>query len=68
MNDRLEQVNWLKKLADVISYYDCSGEGSIEEQAGELVGYWEQLGEEPPDWFDSRDRGILVEYVAELIK
>ena len=56
-DDRVEQVNWLEREADTITYY---GEGT----AQELVDYWweqHQAGEfDVPQWFDEADRRLLV--------
>lgn len=64
MNDRMEQIRWLKYQADIILHYDTT-----ESTAEELVTYWEQNIEDPkrlrnlPTWFDDHDRELIVEYV-----
>lgn len=59
-DDRVQQVNWLQQEAVDITNY---GEGSAEE----LVSFWESQDCEKPDWFDSHDRGLLVDLVSAAI-
>jgi hypothetical protein len=58
--DRLDELNVLDKIADVISYYTTDGE-----TAESLVLFYES-GEIMPDWYDEYDRKILIEKVQAL--
>ena len=59
MDDRMEQVNWIKQQVDIITYF---GDGTPEE----LVTFWER-NVITPEWFDGHDRNLLVEWVAKAI-
>ena len=66
MNDRTEQVNWLRELAANIA--ENLGEGAAEE----LVAYAESPEAdvwdiEWPEWYDNHDRRLLVEMVSEAL-
>lgn len=61
--DRTAEVNELRRIADVISYYE-STDGTAEE----LVSVWEELApDDKPEWFTGHDRQLLVRFVEELI-
>jgi len=65
-DDRVEQVNWLQEIAGNIA--ENLGEGTAEE----LVEYamsdegavW---GIDWPEWFDDKDRELLVTFVDEAL-
>lgn len=64
--DRVQQVNWIREVADDITcnVLDCGFTGE------ELVTYCLDEAEdiiELPEWFDSHDRGLLVRFADELL-
>lgn len=59
--DRLTQVNELRAIADIISYYDTTNC-----TAHEAVEYYESV-ETMPEWYDEHDRRLLIKFAGEAI-
>lgn len=57
-DDRVRQVNWLKGIADEISFGSV-GEGSPEQRVEYFLEHTEI-----PEWFDSHDRRLLIEMIS----
>lgn len=66
MDDRTEQVNWLRELGSNIANWH-RGSGS---SAAEAVEYalsadgTENMAIDWPEWFDDHDKALLVEWTA----
>jgi hypothetical protein len=60
MDERTNEINRLRNLADTITYY---GEGT----ADELVNFY--ASQEPDEWnsLDSHDQNLLRRFVSEII-
>lgn len=70
MDDRVEQVNWIRQLAENIA---ANLSGSPDDTADELVEYAlseegrESWGIDLPEWFDGHDSSLLIEWVGEAL-
>jgi len=68
--DRVQQVGWLRQLAENIA---ANLSGSPDDTADELVEYAlseegrESWGIDLPYWFNDYDRGLLTEWVEEAL-